>query len=119
MFIPFPIYVIGRENFVTVHFVPGNLAKLYFRSSGGIIICGQLCFSVYRDSNTGSSAELMQIVYYEQLADAKPFFIRLILLIYQRNLFIIKKTVEEAVSYTHLDMEEKLPQMKAIVKKYK
>lgn len=76
MFIPFPIYVIGRENFVTVHFVPGNLAKLYFRSSGGIIICGQLCFSVYRDSNTGSSAELMQIVYYEQLADAKPFFIR-------------------------------------------
>ena len=95
MFIPFPIYVIGRENFVTVHFVPGNLAKLYFRSSGGIIICGQLCFSVYRDSNTGSSAELMQIVYYEQLADAKPFFIRLILLIYTRNLFIIKKTVEE------------------------
>lgn len=74
MFIPFPIYVIGREIFVAVHFVPGNLAKLYFRSSGGIIICGQLCFSVYRDSNTGSSAELMQIVYYEQLADAKPFF---------------------------------------------
>ena len=66
MFIPFPIYVIGREIFVAVHFVPGNLAKL--------IICGQLCFSVYRDSNTGSSAELMQIVYYEQLADAKPFF---------------------------------------------
>ena len=37
----------------------------------------------------------MLIVYYEQLADAKPFFIRLILLIYHRNLFIIKKTVEE------------------------
>lgn len=91
MFIPFPIYVIGREIFYCS--LPGSLAKIYQNDLRHVILfCmsrnysksmpGRLAdravrtvtFSVYHAGNTGYSAELMQIVYYEQLSDAKLFY---------------------------------------------